>query len=258
MKTYTTIALFFTLAASPGLHAASYDCRLDYSRSLVLSTPVSGQVKEVKVAVGDHVQKGQLLVSLDSRPFQAKVQQSRARVVAAREQQEEAQREMQRAEELFDRTVLSIHEKKLVEIELTKAKAALQSAQAEQQLAQVDLEYSQVRAPFAGKIVALDAQPGQTVISRLQATPLVTLAQARPMAAQCQVPVDQLQSLEPGVNAKVRVGGESYNGKIARIESIDSGNGSGSGTARMRVVAEFEPDASHRLWVGQSAQVEWP
>lgn len=197
--------------------AADVQGRLVWSQRVELSTPVSGRIDRVLVDVGDRVAAGDALLQLDQRPFEARVAEAQAAVKSAEEALAEARREVERAQELFDRQVMSIHELQLEEIALTRAEADYERARAGLQLAQLDLEYATVRAPFDAVVLARQAEPGQTVVTRLQTTPLLVLARGDHMLARVPVSGEQLQDLQQGQTLSVRAGGRSYEGTVARL-----------------------------------------
>ena len=106
-----------------------------------------------------------------------------ARLAKAREERDEAVRELERTQELFERTLLSVHDLQLAQIAATGAEADHSSAEAELAEAEIKLEYSRILAPFDARVVSVPAQPGETVVSRLQARPLVVVAPAGRMRA---------------------------------------------------------------------------
>ncbi|WP_293672716.1 biotin/lipoyl-binding protein, partial [Thiolapillus sp.] len=90
--------------------AQEYSVNLKPGRQLTLGTLVSGVVREVKVQPGQVVAQGDVLLKLDQREFRAQLNRAKALVARANSLFEEAKREEERAEELYDRTLLSDHE----------------------------------------------------------------------------------------------------------------------------------------------------
>ncbi len=87
--------------------AAAPVARLVRADVTTLSTPLSGRIDTIRVKVGDRVKKGQLLATLDARPWRAELKRARAALQGLKSRAEEARRALDRARELFDRTVLS-------------------------------------------------------------------------------------------------------------------------------------------------------
>lgn len=227
MKQLKTMQILLMLAASLSsiqCLAADTPAVLEWSQRLQLSTPVSGVVTQIKVNVGDAVEKNQLLIKLDDRGFLAQLKKAKSMLTRATENHAEAKRELDRAQELFDRTAISVHEHQLVKIEYAKAYADLNEAQAVLAQAQLDLEYSEVRAPLAGRVVQVLAYPHQTIANRLQVEPLVIIANTGQMIARANVNASDLQGLETGQVLDIKIDNETLSGKILGLGLEPVGN----------------------------------
>ena len=233
--------------------AADYKGVLQWAHVTRLTTPVSGRVASVPVQAGDRVKRGQVLLKLDPREFRAHVARARADVTAAKVNADEAQRELKRSQELFDRTVISVHELQLVKIANTRAQSALQVARQKLRLARLSLEFSVLRASYDARVISRDVEPGQVVVTRLQATPLITLASDRQMLATVDLNANQASGLKPGMKAGVRVGDKNFTGLGLRI---DFRRKAGKPVYRLAVVFSHAP--SLKLLAGQAASVSLP
>lgn len=219
-KTTTTQAWIASLAlllAGAAANAGEYPARLDWSRRVTLSTPVSGIVETVNVTAGERVEAGRLLIQLDERPLRTAVQSAEAQLHKQKLLHDEAKRELERTRELYERTVISVHDLQLQEIAYASAQADLESARARLSSAQLRLEYSRLHAPFAGLVLALEVQPGETVVNRQRAYPMAVLAGERPMIAQASLDAAALQGLAAGQSAGVVIGGRRVTGTITHI-----------------------------------------
>lgn len=254
IKSKLLVTILLSGAACSAL-AAELQAQLDWARRVEMSTPVSGTVTQVMVEPGQRVKEGEALLKLDPRPFKARVAKAQADVASAKEALEEANREAERAQELFDRQVMSTHELQLDKIALTNAEAAYQRARSELELAKLDLEYSTVRAPYSAIVLQRRAEPGQTVVTRLQITPLLVLASAEQMVARAQVTAEQLSGFKPGSEVDVRVGEHAYRGTVGNLglEAEDTGNG-----PRYGVEVRIPADAGAGLRAGQQATIVLP
>ena len=130
-----------------------------------LGLPISGVIAKVKVKVGQTVKKGDLLLSLDSRALAAKIAAAQSQYRLTSILLEEAQREDERAEELYERTVLSEHDRVEAKIVLRRAQAAHKNSQAELVKSKMNLQYSRLVAPFDGSVEKLFAYEGQAVVN---------------------------------------------------------------------------------------------
>jgi len=189
-------------------NAAEKSAVLQWSQRVELSTTVSGIIKSVKAKVGDSVKKGQALVRMDDRGFVAHVKQAKAVVTRASETHEEAKRELERAHELFDRDAISVHDRQLVKIDYTKAFARLQEAQAQLTQAKLDLEYSVVRSPLDGIVVAANVVAGQTINNSIQANTMMVVANNHKMVATAMLTAAEIARIKKGMQFQVKVAGE--------------------------------------------------
>lgn len=256
MKTMRGMVVLCMLGVTGVLQAAEVTGSLQWVRRVELSTPVSGVISQVAVNSGDEVQKGQPLLNLDARGFNALVKKAEARVQTGKEARDEARRELERTTEMYERTLLSDHELQLAKIALSNAEAELQAAEAERTLARLELEYSRVQAPFDGVVLERSAEVGQTVVTRMQSVPLLVLAETGRMLARIEVGEQELAALRKGMEAQVRAGGKTFRGTVQRLgmEPVIAAGG----VAKYEADVLFDYPRSERLRAGQSAVVVLP
>jgi RND family efflux transporter MFP subunit len=226
---------------------------LQWSQRVELSTRVSGIVREVRVDAGQRVSKGQPMLTLDDRVYQARVSEARAAVAKRREELADARRDLGRTQELYDRTVIATSE--LDQAKLREARTRAQLAEARARLAQEgkDLEDTVLRAPFDGVVVARRAEPGENVVVGLQPQPLIIFARAGEMVARLQLSESQITRLKPGQAVTVVVGGQAYPGvlKSLGLEPL-------AGRDRVVYPAEVVFGVKELLRAGMGATVRLP
>ena len=211
------------LVATAAVQAAEFDARLDWGQRVVLSTPVSGPVAEVNAQPGDRVEAGQVVLDLDPRPFRQKVKQAKARVDAIQPDRAEARRDVERAEELYDRTVLSDVELQQAKITFSRLDGQYRQAVTAHELAKLDLEYSRVEAPFDGMVLDVHTAPGATVVSRDRAPALVEIGSVASMTAVAALAPAEAAGVSRGQEATVIVDGREIAGEIAFLRQVDTG-----------------------------------
>lgn len=216
MRTNRPWVIAILLLATPLLQA-QWDGITQWSQPTALTTAVSGVVSRVNVEAGDRVKRGQLLLQLDQRALRARLKQAEAETAYQRAQRIEAGKELERADELYERTLLADHELDLARIADARAEAALQAALAAEQQARQELEQSELRAPFDAYVLARHVQPAQTVVTRLEATPLLLVAEADRMQVGFELGPEAAGSLSNGQAVQVEVAGRGYAGKIVSI-----------------------------------------
>ena len=141
-----------------------------------ITSPVSGVVKQVYAQVGKTIKQGDLLLEFDDSLIVSNLAEAKASMKLAKLNRAEAKKELERAEELYDRTVLSEHE--LQQAKVLYSKASAQYASADNQLihAQWDKTHSKLYAPFHGRIIQVFSYPGQYVNNELTAQTLMIMA----------------------------------------------------------------------------------
>jgi len=205
------------LWVSGGAVAADVAAVVGWSQKVELGTLVSGVVSEVHVRPGQSVSKGDELISLDGRSFSGQVSRRLAAYRHAKAALEEAEREDERAIELYDRTVLSDFERNQALIALQSARASAEAARADLIEARLDLERSVVRAPFDGVVLSVSVAPGQTIVSEWQSSPLVTVADNRVYLARAQVDAIQAGRLKRGSELRATVRGEDVQALVSHV-----------------------------------------
>ncbi|WJW76129.1 HlyD family efflux transporter periplasmic adaptor subunit [Thiohalobacter sp. IOR34] len=235
--------------------AGEYPAVLDWAGRLALGLPVSGVVERVAVRPGAGVAAGEELLRLEPEVFEARLAAARAVLREREDDRAEAARELERARELYERTVLSDHDLRLAEIGWRRAEAAWRKARAEQVAAAFELEHSRLRAPFDARVIAVRIQPGQPVVSRDRAEPLLVLARRGRMLARAWLPARELVGAEPGQVVRVRLDGRRYAGTLVTLGLEPD---PGAAEPRYALEAEFEVADEAGLRPGLPAVLELP
>lgn len=211
-----TLVLVFMLLSFP-VSAKDWPAHLDWSRRVSLSVPVSGIVTQVNAKLGDRVKAGEILLQLEQEGFKARVDSAQADLVQARHNLKEANREWQRAKELYERTVLSDVSLQKAKTVLVKARSRYNVRQATLKKEKLNLKYSTLQAPFEGMVVRREVELGQTIVSRLQANPLMILVEWGSMLAKFTVAEESLNDFKEGAKATVIINNRRFNGSVVSI-----------------------------------------
>ena len=213
---WITVALGLLLICETVL-AADYEAVLDWNRKARLSTPVSGVIAKVNVQPGDRLNEGEVLLQLDNGVIKANVEKAKAGVQRNERLYKEAERELERNQELYDRTVLSDHELETARIAFDNANAELKTAEAALAKAEFDLRHSEIRAPFNGVVIERNVNEGETIVSSDTPPVLIEFAEVGIMMAQFHISGDKLAGFKNGQKASVKVGGTSYAGEVSSV-----------------------------------------
>lgn len=137
--------------------------RFEASRSVEIRPRVHGQLQAVHFGDGDYVRQGQLLFTIDPRPFAAALAEAQARAAAARTAAALARSELARAVRLLPDEAVSREEVDNLRAAARSAEANIAAADAVVRQRALDLEFTRVRAPVSGRISDRKADPGTLV-----------------------------------------------------------------------------------------------
>ena len=247
-----SLLFFFTLMLPLNLYAEEFTGTLQWSGRVAVSTPVSGVIADVYANSGDVIPKGEKLLQLDDDVFKVDVSSAKSVLTNRNEEYKEAKRELERMQELYDRTMLSEHDLQLAKNNLVKAKANMEKAAARYTRARYDLKYSTIRVPFDAIVLERKAEPGQVISTRFQPETLFVIAEANRMLARIQVPEQWLDRLKKGKRAEVILDSTKYLGKVLAV-GMDPVSGN-SGKTSYPVDIEFDIQ-NKLLRSGQQAKV---
>lgn len=249
------IILTLLFAGIGQLHAADFDATLQWAKRVELGVPVSGVIQTVYADVGQKVSKDDKLLQLDDTVFKAQVNEATSALKNQEAQYKEAGRELDRAQNLYDRTVLSDHDLQVAKNNKVQAAARLDEAKAMLVKAQQQLKYSTLRAPFNALVLERHAQVGKVNAATLKPETLFIVADSDQMLARLQVSEAQLGQLKLGQSAKVMLGENHIDGVIKSIgfEPVKAN----SNDTVYPVDVEFAM-GGHVLRAGQHVKVELP
>ncbi len=227
-----------------------YVGRFEASRTVEVRPRVSGAVTAVHFTDGAVVRKGQLLFTLDPRPFAAALAEARAGFASAQSELSLARSDLARAERLLDVEAVSKSDVDRLRARVNSAQAALAGASARVRARALDVEFTQVRAPIGGRISDRRVDAGNLVAAGEGAggTLLTTINALDPI----YFTFDGSESLflktrraqEAGATAspvEIRLQDEAGFRWKGRLDFTDNGLDPRSGTIRGRAVLD-NPD----------------
>ncbi|MDO6594356.1 efflux RND transporter periplasmic adaptor subunit [Neptuniibacter sp. 1_MG-2023] len=234
----------------------TYTTRLEAPQQVALKPRVSGVVNTIDFVEGQQVKQGDLLFSLDPRPFEAQVASLNAQVASAVAEYQQAKSEAARATRLRKRDAISSEEAESRATAAKKAQAQISALRAQLQAAQLDLEFSKITAPIDGIISRAEITRGNTVNAN-QST-LTSIVSNQKMYAYFDIDErtwnSNFEQAKASDNLPVvmqLLGSEQFTYK-GHVDFIDNQINTSTGTLRVR--ATFIDD-DHKLRSGAFARI---
>ena len=220
--------------------------RFEPSRAVEIRPRVSGQLNAIHFNDGDYVRQGQLLFSIDPRPFAAVLAEAQARAAAARTAAALAQAELARALRLLPDDAVSREEVDNLQAAARSAQANIAATDAVVRQRALDLEFTRVRAPISGRISYRRTDPGTLVSGGNSgaATLLTTINAVDPIyftfdvseALLLKSQRERASGAGQPQQVDIRLQDEAGYSRRGRVDFTDNGIDPNSGTIRARAI----------------------
>jgi RND family efflux transporter MFP subunit len=188
-----------------------------FGEAVTLNAATDGSIKSVAVQPGQQVAAGQVLIEIDAARQRAQLEKTEALVHALQPDVTIAALELERAQELYSLESLSQVDLQNAENKLARAEGHSKAAQAERDIAADDLSRTEIKAPFAATVDRIHVSVAQYVNPSVEVAPLISLVGLRGMKAVGLLEAAQWKANLSGKQAKVRVGGKIFNGKVLHL-----------------------------------------
>jgi RND family efflux transporter MFP subunit len=181
-----------------------------------VAAQVAGQIERAYLDVGDRARAGQRMASIDTSAYQALVRQAAANVARAQARAANVGHTLRRVQQLERDQFVPASELDQAVADAAQARAEVQAAEAAAAIATINLERSQVKAPFDGAVAERIASSGDYVAV---GAPIFRLVQIDPLRLRLQVSERESSLVRPGQIVRVTVEGDSqsHDGRVARI-----------------------------------------
>ncbi len=224
------------------------------SQSVAIRPQVSGTLVAAHFTEGQAVRKGDLLVEIDRRPFEAALSEAKARLAQDEVRAANARQDAARYAGLVEKEFVSRQQHEAATANAAALEAQVAADRAAVERASLDLAYATIRAPISGRTGKLLVHPGN-LVSAASPEPLVTIEQVKPVFAEFALPERHLAALRarreapPPVRLTTSGGGKEIVGELAFVNNaVDPA----TGTILLKARVANEDEA---LWPGQSIDV---
>lgn len=234
--------------------------RVEAIERVEVKARVTGYLTKLHFAEGAEVKKGDPLISIDPREYQAEVDTATAALEQAQARLAQARSNYERARQLSKNTVIAKQELETQGTAVLDAAAGVRAAQANLVKAQLNLEYTEIRAPISGKIGRVSVTEGNLLED---GDTLTTIVSQDPVYIYFDVPERAVlrwdravqEASREGLTARARItaglANEEGFPREGKVDFTDNELQAGTGTLRMRAIF---PNEHRRLRPGLYAR----
>jgi membrane fusion protein (multidrug efflux system) len=247
----------------PHQQSKSYIGRMDAVEDTAITAQVTGYLMERHFQEGQIVEKGQKLYSIEPSSFEAQVASAKAKVSEAEAALKKAELDFERGKNLVKSSNISQAEFDALTATLMSARAQLEAGKAQLKVADVNLSYTTILAPFTGRIS--DSKVSQGDLLSPSSGVLTTLVSMDPIYASFSI--SERERLALGMDTIEGNGSDESNGvavniiledgrvfeEQGKIDFLGNRINLNTGTLAMRAVVE---NPQQRLLPGQHVRVE--
>jgi len=227
----------------------------DAYSSVSVKAQVNAVLEEVHMKEGQFVRKGDLLFTLDARPFNAALEQARANLAKDKAQAELDEVEANRYEALYKAGVAAREQLDTMRANADAQHAAVRADQAAVDSAQLNVDYCKIYSPTDGRTGALQVYPGN-IVKQNDVPVLIVINQVTPIFIDFAVPEQYLGTIQKFMaQGKLSVQATPYGDtqpETGYLTFVDNTVDNTTGTIKLK--ATFE-NSDHRLWPGQFSTV---
>lgn len=160
-----------------------------------VKSQIDGQVVKANFEEGQLVKAGDLLFQIDPKPFEASLRQAQATLAKDMAQAASAKSESQRTDSLAERGIVSVQQKEQTSATAAALAAVADADRAMVERAQLQVGYTQIRAPINGKTGSILVHPGNLVKAN-DTTALVVITQIQPVKISFSLPQSDVPILQ--------------------------------------------------------------
>ena len=161
-------------------------------RTVSVRSQVDGTIEKIHFREGQEVRAGDLLITIDRRPFENALRIARAALDDARAQDDSAQTDLARYEKLYHAALIAKEDYDQYRTKAETARAQLASAQAAVANAELQLGYTEIRAPITGRTGQFGLHEGSLVKANDAGSTLLIINQITPVSVAFSIKEEDL------------------------------------------------------------------
>lgn len=217
-----------------------------------IKSRIDGQIMKVNVREGQDVHQGDLLIEIDSRPYQVQLEQMQAQLFRDQAQLRDARLNLERYTALIPSGSIAQQQVDTQKALVDQLDGTVRNDQAQIDNAKLNITYCHITAPFNGRVGLRQVDPGN-IVHASDANPMLILTQLQPIAVIFTLPEDVL----PRVSQQMRRGPLEVDAfsrddqtKLAtgKLLTIDNQIDPTTGTAKLKAVFD---NRDNKLWPNQ-------
>jgi membrane fusion protein, multidrug efflux system len=217
-----------------------------------IKSRVDGQIMKVNFREGQTVKEGELLIEIDSRPFQVQLEQMQAQLFRDQAQLRDAKLNLERYTALIPSGSISQQQVDTQKALVDQLDGTVRNDQAQIDNAKLQIVYCHITAPFSGRIGLRQVDPGN-IVHAADTNPMLILTQLQPIAVIFTLPEDVLQSVAQRMKSatlEVDAFARDDQTKLAsgKLLTIDNQIDPTTGTAKLKAVFD---NKDNQLWPNQ-------
>lgn len=237
----------------------TFSGRIEAAEFVELRARVGGIIDRVHFADGALVARGQLLFTVDPRPFAAEVARAESQLAAARARAELATAELARAQKLLEARAASRQEVDQLASSTRTSAADITAAEAALRVARLNLEFTAVRAPIAGRVSNAQVTAGNLVNEQVVLTTIAGVARVHASfdgSEQTYLRIRASGEKTPAV--RMALANEEGYPHVGKLDFVDNRLNTQTGAIRLRASfdnskGQFVPGLAARLMMTTSA-----
>jgi len=209
----------------------------------VVRAKVDGELKALRFTEGQYVQAGQLLAEIDSRPFDAQLNQAQGQFARDTALLKNAELDLQRYQDLLSKDAIARQQVETQAALVRQLLGTVQADQAQIDMAKLQLSYTRVTAPISGRLGLKQVELG-SLVRASDPNGVVSITQTQPMAVVFSVPEMHvpliMRQLKLGKALSVEAWDRDQKTRLAqgRVSTTDNAIDVATGTLRLKATLD--------------------